>query len=118
MQIDGAGLAYRAIERGGDLRVRWLSLPYGDQGIFMRRDLFLKFGGFPAVGLMEDLLFMRHIRAFGRIELVRHTIHVSSRRWEHAGIVRQTVRNWILATLAVSFGVHPDSLLRHYPAVR
>jgi rSAM/selenodomain-associated transferase 2 len=118
MHIDRDGLVYRAIDWGGDLRVRWLSLPYGDQGIFMRRDLFWKFGGFPTVSLMEDLLLMRRIRLFGRVELVQHSIHVSPRRWEKSGAVCQTFRNWTLAALAVWFGVHPDRLVSLYPAVR
>ena len=108
MRIESPGPIYRAIERGGDLRVLWLALPYGDQGIFMRRDFFWKLGGFPHVSLMEDLMLMRRVRSLGRIQLVRHAIHVSPRRWEQSGVIRQTLRNWLLATLAVWGGIHPD----------
>jgi hypothetical protein len=67
---------------------------------------------------MEDLMFMRQVRTFGRVQLLRHAIHVSPRRWERAGVIRQTLRNWLLASLAVWGGVHPDRLVNFYPAVR
>ena len=118
MRIDGKQQIFRAIERGGDLRVRWLGLPYGDQGIFLRRATFMGLGGFPPVSLMEDLLFMSRARMEGRIKLLRHPIHISPRRWERAGIVRQTLRNWMLTAQAIWGGVHPDRLARFYPAVR
>ena len=118
MKIDGDRRLFRAIEHGGDLRVRWLGLPYGDQGIFLRRDTFHKLGGFPAVSFMEDLMFMRRVRHMGRVELLSHPIHISPRRWERGGVVRQSLRNWALTVLAVWGGVHPDRLARFYPAVR
>ncbi len=118
MRIDSDWPLYRLIERGGDLRARWLGLPYGDQGIFIRRDTFLSLGGFPPVAFMEDLLFMQQARRHGRVEVLRHPIHISPRRWERTGIIRQTARNWVLTLLAVWGGVHPDRLTRFYPTVR
>jgi hypothetical protein len=118
MRIEGKRRLFRAVERVGDLRVRWLGLPYGDQGIFLRRDTFHELGGFPAVSFMEDLMFMRRVRRMGRVDLLGHPIHISPRRWERGGVVRQTLRNWALTALAVWGGVHPDRLARYYPAVR
>jgi hypothetical protein len=118
MRIASDGWCYRAIEWGGDLRVRWLALPYGDQGIFLRRDTFWKLGGFPRVPFMEDLMFMRRVRTAGHVQLVPHRIGVSARRWQQTGVVRQTLRNWILTALAVGAGVHPNRLAPLYPAVR
>jgi len=48
---------------------------------------------------------------------LRHTIRVSARRWQHSGIIRQTLRNWTLTVLALA-GVSPDRLAAYYPAVR
>ena len=118
MRVESERRLYRLIERGGDFRARWLGLPYGDQGLFLRRDMFWQLGGFPQVAFMEDLVFMQRARRHGRVELLRHAINISPRRWERAGIVRQTLRNWTLTALAVWGGVHPDRLRRFYPAVR
>ncbi len=118
MRIDGTRWLYRAIERGGDLRVRWLSLPYGDQGIFLRRDTFSQCGGFPRISFMEDMMFMRRLRRIGRVRQLRHPIHVSARRWEKTGVLYQTMRNWMLTVLAVWGGVHPYRLKTFYETVR
>ena len=95
-------------------RAAWRGLPYGDQGIFVRRALFDRIGGFPETRLMEDLLFGKALRRVGRPILLPGPIHVSARRWQRHGVVRQTLRNWALLT-ARSFGAPPDRLARYYP---
>ena len=92
-------------------------LAYGDQGLFLRREQFMKLGGFPPVRFMEDLFFSKRLRQFGRIAVARRRIFVSPRRWQQAGAVRQTLKNWMLTALAAG-GVHPDRLAGLYHAVR
>ncbi|MFW6125366.1 MAG: glycosyl transferase family 2, partial [Pirellulales bacterium] len=108
---------YRLLEWANFMRVRCTGLAYGDQGIFVRRALFLREGGFPALALMEDLFLMRRLRQRGRIVILPCRVHVSARRWKQAGVVRQTLRNLIFTALAFS-GVHPDRLARYYPHLR
>lgn len=115
--IDAPGLAYRILEWGNAQRVRWLGWAYGDQGIFVRRDVFNRLGGFPEIPLMEDLYFMKRVRREGRIALIEPRLRVSARRWQAHGIVRQTLRNWTLLALA-HCGVSPSRLSRFYPHVR
>ncbi len=117
MRVRAPGLLYRMIHAAATARVRLTGLVYGDQGLFLRRDLFGRLGGFPPLRLMEDLLFSRHLRQCGRIVVLPQPIFVSPRRWQHAGLVRQSLRNWSLTAL-VAAGVHPDRLARFYPAVR
>jgi glycosyltransferase involved in cell wall biosynthesis len=90
---------------------------YGDQGLFVRRNVFEHLGGFPRLFLMEDLFFSRRLRRHGRVVVAPRRIFVSPRRWQRAGLVRQTLRNWGLTTLAAC-GVDPNRLARFYPAVR
>lgn len=116
-RIDADGRLYRWLERGNDLRAaRWKWI-YGDQGLFVRRAVFERLGGFPDVRLMEDLLFAKRLRRAGRMVLLDTPIHVSARRWQRAGIVPQTLRNWTLLALA-HCGVSPNHLARFYPNVR
>ena len=115
--IEAGGWRYRLMERGNALRVRLLGWAYGDQGIFVRRQVFHELGGFPRVPLMEDLLFMKRLKRRGRIRLLDARLHVSARRWQRSGVVRQTLRNWTLIA-ALHAGVSPDRLARFYPAVR
>jgi rSAM/selenodomain-associated transferase 2 len=117
MTVRARGLLYRCIDACATARVRLTGLVYGDQGLFLRRDLFERLGGFPPLRLMEDLFFSRELRRRGRIAVTARRIFVSPRRWQRAGLVRQTLRNWTLTALAAA-GIHPDRLAALYPAVR
>ncbi|WP_158520843.1 TIGR04283 family arsenosugar biosynthesis glycosyltransferase [Fuerstiella marisgermanici] len=113
-RIDAGGMRYRIVEAGNALRVRLLKWGYGDQAIFVRKDVFQKLGGFPNLQLMEDLYFMKRLKRCGRIALLRSPLTVSARRWQDRGLVTQTLRNWTLIT-AAHLGISPDRLARFYP---
>jgi rSAM/selenodomain-associated transferase 2 len=117
MQVLARGLMYRCIDYFATVRVRMTGLVYGDQGLFVSRALFERLGGFPPLSLMEDVYFSRQLKAQGRVILIGPHIFVSPRRWQHQGILRQTVRNWTLLSLAAS-GVSPNWLGKFYPLVR
>ncbi|MFV1966680.1 MAG: TIGR04283 family arsenosugar biosynthesis glycosyltransferase, partial [Pirellulaceae bacterium] len=112
-RIDAPGILYRCLERGNALRVRWLGLPYGDQGIFMRKATYLELGGFPEIPLMEDIALLRRFRRSAWPVLLPGPIHVSARRWQRHGVIRQTIRNWGLS-FGFRLGVSPDRLARWY----
>ena len=116
-RIEADGWAYRWLERGNAGRVRWLGMAYGDQGIFIRRGVFEELGRFADVRLMEDVLLMKRLRRAGRFVLLDERLFVSARRWQRHGIVRQTLRNWLLLILALC-GVPPNRLARFYPNTR
>jgi hypothetical protein len=117
MKVRALEKRYRLIDWCATARTRLTGLAYGDQGFFLRREMFDRLGGFPEVRFMEDILISRRLRAKGRIAVARKRIFVSPRRWEKQGLVRQTLRNWMLTALAAS-GVHPDKLTAYYPVVR
>ncbi len=112
--IEAPGILYRLLERGNAWRVQAAGCAYGDQGIFVRRETFHRLGGFPDVPLMEDLCLMKRLRREGRVTLLDARIHVSPRRWQKHGLIRQTLRNWTLILLA-QCGVSPNRLARFYP---
>ena len=112
-KIEAAPFIYRLLERGNAERVRWLGLPYGDQAIFVTRDLFEQVGGFPDEPFLEDVLFMQGLRRHSWPKLLPGPVHVSPRRWEKRGVLRQTARNWAILT-AFSLGASPESLAKWY----
>ena len=116
-RLDSRGLRYRLIERGNAWRVRLFKLAYGDQAIFVRRAVFESLGRFPELPLMEDVFLMKRLRRAGRFVLLPDRLTVSTRRWQRHGVIRQTLRNWTLLTLALC-GVSPDRLARFYPRTR
>jgi rSAM/selenodomain-associated transferase 2 len=117
MRVEAEGPLYRSIDACATARVRLTGIAYGDQGLFLRRVDFQRLGGFPPLRLMEDVFFSRLVCRHGRVVVLRHQIQVSPRRWQKAGMIRQTLRNWTLTALAV-VGVSPDRLAGYYPPVR
>nr|WP_321501122.1 TIGR04283 family arsenosugar biosynthesis glycosyltransferase [uncultured Dethiosulfovibrio sp.] len=92
-----------------NVRSRWLSLPYGDQGFFMGKSLFNRLGGFPEMPLLEDVSLVRSASKVGRIGTISATIRTSSRRWRKLGAARTSIRNSMIM-LAWAMGV-PSSRL-------
>jgi rSAM/selenodomain-associated transferase 2 len=117
MSVTAPGPLYRLIGACATARVRLTGLIYGDQGLFLRREVFERMGGFPSLHLMEDVFLSRSLRRLGRVVVAPRRIFVSPRRWQQHGILRQTLRNWTLTALAAG-GVHPNRLAAFYPAVR
>ncbi len=91
-------VAYRGLELGVRVRSEFLGLPYGDQGLFMTREVFLAAGAFDEVPRMEDLFLVRRLARLGRIEVLPEALACSARRWEREGLVGTCFVN--LASLA------------------
>jgi rSAM/selenodomain-associated transferase 2 len=61
---------------------------YGDQAMFVRRELFTKIGGFPDRGELEDILISERLLAHTRPRLMPQTVVTSSRKFEQRGPYR------------------------------
>jgi rSAM/selenodomain-associated transferase 2 len=112
-RLDSAAWQARWLERAVAFRVRLFDLPYGVQGIFVRRSVFSALRGFKPVPLMEDVEFMRRLKRHGRLAHLTVALVTSARRWEQRGWLRQSAAN--LVTLALyGLGVSPERLARRY----
>ncbi len=96
LDIDNASLPLKFICFWANLRSRLLSLPYGDQAIFIRRDDFLRLGGFPETPIMEDFIFIRKARRDGKIITLPQSVTTSARRWQRLGTLRTTLVNQLV----------------------
>jgi rSAM/selenodomain-associated transferase 2 len=103
----------RVLERGVALRVWWFNLPYGDQGIFVRRAAFLAVGGFAVIPLMEDVELIDRLKHRGRLRHLTLKLATSARRWESEGWWRRSARN-LLTLTRYRLGVSPERLARRY----
>ena len=90
---------------------------YADSGIFVRRSVFERLGGFAPLSLMEDYEFARRLWKAGRLAHLREELEVSSRRWENRGVWR-TMWAWFWIQTFYTLGVPAHRLARWYPAVR
>jgi len=113
LHIDSPKRSCRLIANLSSGRSRWLRLPYGDQGLFVWRQVFEALGGFPEIPIMEDVAFGRQLRRAGRLIFIRTGLITSSRRWDANGVVKTTVVNlWV--TLLFFLRVSPPRLRRLY----
>ncbi|TWU64803.1 TIGR04283 family arsenosugar biosynthesis glycosyltransferase [Crateriforma conspicua] len=112
-RIESSERIYRWIESGNAARVRWMSMAFGDQAIFVRRNVFKSVGGFSESPLMEDVELSRRLRSRGRPKLIDGPVITSARRWQNRGPVRQTLLNWRIQ-IAYKLGVAPETLADWY----
>ncbi len=101
----------RIIERLANLRSRSLQMPYGDQAIFMKAELFHQVGGFPDMPIMEDFELIRKLRRQGAVRVVPLPAVTSARRWQNFGPLRTTLVNHAV-TLGYMLGFSRDFLVR------
>jgi rSAM/selenodomain-associated transferase 2 len=113
LRINAQLLGLRLIEKMVNMRSRFLSMPYGDQGIFLKATLFHEIGGFPEIPIMEDFEFMLRLRHQGRITLVPAPVLTSGRRWQKLGVVKTTLINQLII-VCYFLGVSPEQLIRWY----
>jgi rSAM/selenodomain-associated transferase 1 len=101
--------AMQAIAFLTNLRAGRLKLPYGDQGLFMRRADFYRFGGFPETPIAEDLYLVRKMARNGRIAMAPVAAVTSGRRWRRLGPLRTTLVNTLIAVGCLA-GIPPERL--------
>jgi rSAM/selenodomain-associated transferase 2 len=109
--LDVRSVAARALEAGVRARVRLLALPYGDQALFVRRDVFESLGGYSDLPIMEDVDLVRRLNRRGRLFRSAVPVVTSARRWERDGWSRRTLRHLALICLYFA-GVPPHRLIR------
>ena len=111
--LDDAAWQARVIERLVAWRVRLLRLPYGDQGLLVRRRVFQLLGGFRELPLLEDVEFVRRLIRTGRVVELPLALGTSSRRWRRDGWYRRSAKNAAIVLLYFA-GVSPARLARWY----
>ncbi len=85
----GAGFLMKCCGHLSNLRVKLWKIAFGDQGIFIERDLFFEIGGFPKLPLMEDYQFSLNLREKKiDIGMTRDKIYTSDRRYAKGGVIR------------------------------
>lgn len=111
-KLDADGFWPRLVELLVHLRCIFAALPYGDQGLLIRRDVYDAVGGYPDWLLFEDVQI---IRALGRRRLRALGVGAttSAERYENQGYARRTFRNMCLL-IRFLFGADPDDLSKQY----
>lgn len=113
LRFDTQATAGTIVAGWANLRARWFGLPYGDQGLLVRRDIYRAAGGYDDIPLMEDVALVRRLS----LSLIDATATTSATRYERDGWLRRGARN--LATLAMYYaGISPARLAARYERAR
>jgi rSAM/selenodomain-associated transferase 2 len=97
------------IEWGQAVRQAVFRLPYGDQGLLVRRHLFESAGRFAPIPLMEDVALIRRLRRLAEVRTLPAGLLTSGRRYRAGGVLRTSLWHTAL-TLLYAAGVSPRRL--------
>ncbi|MSP37277.1 MAG: glycosyltransferase [Deltaproteobacteria bacterium] len=117
VELDGSHWLLPVVARLISFRSRMSKVGTGDQGLFVRREVFTRMGGFPDIPLMEDIAFCRALKKHGAVACLRSRVRTSARRWETDGLWRTIFRIWTLKLLYFA-GVSPVRLKQFYADTR
>ncbi len=119
IEFDSGGMLMRACARQSNRRAR-KGIPFGDQGIFIKRETFFQLGGFPDQPIMEDFQFSLTAKEH-RVSLGQtpQPIVTSSRRFGR-GFVHQLTVILKMQRLRKNYlnGTDPNELVRQYRDIR
>jgi hypothetical protein len=113
LRYDSPDRRMRWIAWWANARARHLGLPFGDQGLFCRRDAYLKAGGFRDLPVCDDLDLVRRLRRTGPFCLRPEPMTTSARRYLERGALWQVLRVWKVAA-GYFLGVSAERLGRWY----
>ncbi|NIP38607.1 MAG: glycosyltransferase family 2 protein [Candidatus Dadabacteria bacterium] len=84
--LNGKEFGLRVVELINRIRYRIRHSFYGDQGVFVTRDIFFKAGLFPKRRLFETSELCKMLRRYGKLKLIKKRILTSPRRFLDGGI--------------------------------
>jgi hypothetical protein len=77
-------------------------MPWGDQGLFVRKSVFMELGGFPDWPIMEDFAFQKLLAKRGKTVLLKDSLITSARRYEKFGKMRAMAMNFNTPVVVLS----------------
>jgi GT2 family glycosyltransferase len=103
-----------------NMRAKYHRIMFGDQGIFMTRELFERIGGFPEIPIMEDYQLSLTLREMGvRTGMARRRIYTSDRRYPKQTIpMLRLMHTMYRLRREYKAGVPADEIAAQYRDVR
>jgi rSAM/selenodomain-associated transferase 2 len=113
LAYENATPALRWIAWWANLRSRLFRLPFGDQGLFCRREAYERSGGYRDLAVCDDVDIVRRLKRAGPFRVLTEKTVTSPRRYRERGALRQVLRNWKVL-VGYFAGVSPNRLERWY----
>lgn len=96
----------------GNFRVSLNKIFYGDYGIFIKKDIFWKIGGYDEIPFLEDVELCRKAKRQGHLIQIHSRIVTSPRRYLRKGKIRLAAA-FMFANLFNMFGRRPGFLWKY-----
>jgi rSAM/selenodomain-associated transferase 2 len=93
----------------GNLRSKITQIFFGDCGIFIRKDIFTKIGGYDKIIYLEDVELCKKAKKHGKLTQIPPKISTSPRRYQQIGKIKITLI-FTLTYLLNSIGLRPNHL--------
>lgn len=103
----------RLVSMWANARTALLKIPYGDQGIFCRREMLHCVGGFARRLIMEDVDLARSLKKSGRLLFLRERLFTSPNRYLKGGVLRTALKNQLTISMYLA-GISEERIYRHY----
>ena len=117
LRLDHPGRLAALVAFNVNLRSSLFNTFFGDQALFVRREVFARAGGFKDWSVMEDLEILARLRRHGRLVLLHEEVVTSARRHEKNGWLTTIGTIWIM-TLLNRLGVPGHAMIRWYKPQR
>ena len=117
MRLDHPGPLAALVAGNVNLRSSLLNTFFGDQAMFVRREVFARAGGFKDWSVMEDLEILTRLRRHGRLTLLNEVVVTSARRHSRNGWWTTIGTIWIM-TILTRLGVPGHTMIRWYKPQR
>ncbi len=90
-------------------------IAYGDQGLFIKADLYNDLGGYDPLPLFEEVALIRKLKKYNQLTSLDAEIQVDPRRWQRDGFWKRTIINRVCA-IAYMFGISAEKVAGWYRA--
>lgn len=94
IKLSGSHILFRIIETMMNLRSCIFKIATGDQGIFVKREIFDLVKHYSNIPLMEDVDLSKKLKKISKPVCLKEKLITSSRRWEQNGIFLTILLMW------------------------
>lgn len=102
----------KILSKLGNMRVRIGKIFYGDYGIFIRKDIFDKIGGYDKIRILEDVELCKKVKNFGKLVQIDSLLLTSPRRFENIGAIKLS-SIFLIAIILNIFDKRPEFLIKY-----
>ena len=113
IKFDNKKMIYRMIAFFMNKRSCLTGSVTGDHAMFIRKDAYMKCGGFSDIPIMEDIEICKRLRKISAPVCLKVEVITSCRKWEHDGILLTILKMWSLR-LFYFLGINPNKLAKLY----